>query len=99
MFAIMRGLPMRFNGILHSRSSEELDEWIDDAINTEFTAIMRFASVLRRDIDRQKCNRTPVEQRTSRRVDQPPQDAEASNVGRAGPELMTARMLPLNHRN
>nr|WP_234705986.1 hypothetical protein [Sinorhizobium meliloti] len=51
VFAIMRGLAMRFNGILRSRSSEALDEWIDDAIATELTAIMRFASVLRRDID------------------------------------------------
>ena len=50
-FAIMRGLAMRFNGILRSRSSQALDEWIDDAVDTELTAIMRFASVLRRDID------------------------------------------------
>jgi transposase len=47
----MRGLAMRFNGILRSRCSEALDEWIDEAIDTELTAIMRFASVLRRDID------------------------------------------------
>jgi hypothetical protein len=77
----MRGLAMRFNGILRSRSSEALDEWIDDAIDTELTAIMRFASVLRRDIDAvKKCNRTPLEQRSSGRADQPPQDAETSNV-------------------
>jgi|GEM_PF-7028080 len=43
-FAIMRGLAMRFNGILRSTSSRALDEWIDDAIDTELTAIMRFAS-------------------------------------------------------
>lgn len=54
VFAIMRGLAMRFNGILRSRSSEALDEWIDDAIDTELTAILRFASVLRRDIDPSK---------------------------------------------
>ena len=46
-FAIMRGLAMRFNGILRGRSSQALDEWIDDAVDTELTAIMRFASVLR----------------------------------------------------
>ena len=40
-----------FNGIVRSRRSQALDEWIDDAIDTELTAIMRFASVLRRDID------------------------------------------------
>lgn len=53
-FAIMRGLAMRFSGILRSRNSDALDEWIDDAIDTELTAIMRFASVLRRDIDAAK---------------------------------------------
>ena len=47
----MRDLAMRFKGILRSRNSEALDEWTDDAIDTELTAIMRFASVLRRDID------------------------------------------------
>lgn len=47
----MRGLAMGFNGILRSRNSEALDEWIDDAIDIELTAIMRFASVLRRHID------------------------------------------------
>lgn len=51
VFAITRDLAMRFNGILRSRNSEAMDEWIDDAIDTELTAIMRFASVLRRDID------------------------------------------------
>ena len=50
-FCKMRGLAMRFNGILRSRNPEALDEWIDDAIDTDLTAIMRFATVLRRDID------------------------------------------------
>jgi len=46
----MHGLAIRFNGILRSRTPEALDEWIDNAIETELTAIMRFASVLRRNI-------------------------------------------------
>ncbi len=60
VFAIMRGLAMRFNGILRSRTSEALDEWIDDAIDTELTAIMRFASVLRRDIVPSKMQSTSL---------------------------------------
>ncbi|MDX0432827.1 ISL3 family transposase [Sinorhizobium medicae] len=99
VFAIMRGLAMRFNGILRSRSSEALDEWIDDAIDTELTAIMRFASVLRRDIDAVK-----------NAIELPWSNGQAEGqinrlkmlkramYGRAGPELMRARMLPLNHR-
>ncbi|WP_446686530.1 ISL3 family transposase [Phyllobacterium trifolii] len=50
-FAKMRSLAMRFSGILRSRNASALDEWIDDAIETNLIAIMRFASVLRRDID------------------------------------------------
>jgi len=51
VFTTMRGLALRFNGILRSRNSKALDEWIDDAIDTELTAVMRLASVLRHDID------------------------------------------------
>ena len=77
-----------------------LDEWIDDAIDTELTAIMRFASVLRRDIDAVK-----------NAIELPWSNGQAEGqinrlkmlkramYGRAGPELMRARMLPLNHRN
>ena len=100
VFATMRGLAMRFNGILRSRNSEALDDWIDDAIDTELTAIMRFASVLRRDIDAVK-----------NAIELPWSNGQAEGqinrlkmlkramYGRAGPELMRARMLPLNHRN
>nr|WP_158529791.1 hypothetical protein [Sinorhizobium meliloti] len=38
VFAIMRGLAMRFKGVLGSRNSEALAKWIDDAIETELTA-------------------------------------------------------------
>ena len=96
----MRGLAMRFNGILRSRSPDALDEWIDDAIDTELTAIMRFASVLRRDIDAVK-----------NAIELPWSNGQAEGqinrlkmlkramYGRAGPELMREGMLPLNHRN
>ncbi|AYG64068.1 transposase (plasmid) [Rhizobium jaguaris] len=99
-FAIMCGLAMRFNGILRSGRSQALDEGIDDAVDTEFTAIMRFASVLRRDTDAVK-----------NAIELPWSNGQAEGqinrlkmlkramYGRAGPELMRARMLPLNHRN
>jgi transposase len=47
----MRRLAMRFNGTLRSKKSEALDAWIDDAIDSKLIPIMRFARVLRRDID------------------------------------------------
>ncbi|SCB24003.1 Transposase [Rhizobium miluonense] len=98
-FATMRSLAMRFNGILRSGNPEALDEWIDDAIDTELTAITRFASVLRRDIDA-----------VNNAIELPWSNGQAEGqinrlktlkramYGRAGPELMRARMLQLNHR-
>ena len=47
----MQCLAMRFSGILRSKRSAPLDAWIDDAIDSELIPIMRFARVLRRDID------------------------------------------------
>lgn len=99
VFSSMRGLAMRFNGILRSGNPAVLDEWIDHAIDTELTAIMRFASVLRRDIDAVK-----------NAIELPWSNGQAEGqinrlkmlkramYGRAGPELMRARMLPLDHR-
>lgn len=99
-FAIMRGLAMRFNGILRSGRSQALDEWIDDAIDTELTAIMRFASVLRRDIDALK-NAIELPWSNSQAEGQINRlkMLKRAMYGRADPELMRARMLPLNHRN
>ncbi|GAA3065760.1 hypothetical protein GCM10010520_11990 [Rhizobium viscosum] len=98
-FAIVRGLAMRFNGILRSRCSLALDEWIDEAIDTELTAIMRFASILRRDIDAVKnaielpWSNGQTEGRINLKM------LKRAIYGRADPELMRARMMPLNHRD
>ena len=98
-FCKMRGLAMRFNGLLRSRNSDALDEWIDDAIETELTPIMRFASVLRRDIGAVKngialpWSNGQAEGQINRL-----KTLKRAMYGRAGPELMRARMLPLNHR-
>ncbi|WP_425374861.1 hypothetical protein [Mesorhizobium tamadayense] len=40
-----------YTGILRSKMSETLDLWIDNAIDSDIIPIMRFARVLRRDID------------------------------------------------
>jgi transposase len=50
-FVAMRRLAMRFNGILRGKRSASLDAWIDDAIDSDLIPIMRFARVLRRDIE------------------------------------------------
>jgi hypothetical protein len=82
------------------RSSMFWKTAVDDAVDTELTATMRFASVLRRDIDAVK-----------NAIELPWSNGQAEGqinrlkmlkramYGRAGPELMRARMMPLNHRN
>ena len=39
----MRGLVMRFRGILRSGEPSKLDIWIEDAVNSGLTPIVRFA--------------------------------------------------------
>jgi transposase len=97
-FAEMRRLAMRFNGILRSKRSAPLDAWIDDAIDSELVPIMTFARVLRRDIDA-----------VNNAIDLPWSNGQAEGqinrlktlkramYGRAGPELLRARMLPPRH--
>jgi transposase len=100
-FAEMRRLAMRFNGILRGKTSAPLDAWIDDAIDSELIPIMRFARVLRRDLDA-----------VNNAIELPWSNGQAegqinrlktlktlkrSMYGRAGPELLKARMLPRLH--
>lgn len=94
-FAEMRRLAMRFNGILRSKKSAPLDAWIDDAIDSELIPIMRFARVLRRDINA-----------VNNAIELPWSNGQAEGqinrlktlkramYGRAGHELLRARMLP-----
>ena len=96
--AEMRRLAMRFNGILRGKRSAPLDLWIDDAIDSELIPIMRFARVLRRDIDA-----------VNNAIELPWSNGQAEGqinrlktlkramYGRAGPELLRARMLPPLH--
>ena len=97
-FVEMRRLAMRFNGILRGKRSAPLDAWIDDAIDSELIPIMRFARVLRRDIDA-----------VNNAIELPWSNGQAEGqinrlktlkramYGRAGPELLRARMLPPRH--
>lgn len=84
---------------LAQQEPEALDEWIDDAVDTALTPIMRFASVLRRDIDTVK-NAIELPSSNGRAEGQINRlkMLKRAMYGRAGPELMRARMLPLNHR-
>ncbi len=97
-FGVMRRLAMRFNAILRSKKSVALDAWIDDAIDSDLIPMMRFARVLRRDIDA-----------VNNAIELPWSNGQAEGqinrlktlkramYGRAGPELLRARMLPPLH--
>lgn len=90
---------MRFNGLLRSRNPEALDKWIDDAIDTDLSAIMRFATVLRRDIDAVKnAIELPWSNGHAEGQINRLKTIKRAMVGRADPKLMTARMLPLYNR-
>lgn len=97
-FATMRGLAMRFRGILRASNVKSLDTWIDDAIETDLIPIMRFASSLRRDIDAVHnaialpWSNGQVEGQVNRL-----KTIKRAMYGRAGAELLRARMLPLLH--
>jgi hypothetical protein len=47
----MRGLAMRFRGILRSKNVAKLGVWLTDAHQSGLYAMQRFARTLRRDID------------------------------------------------
>jgi len=77
-----------------------LDEGIDSAIDTELATIMRFAIVLHRDIDAVK-NAIEFPRSNGHAEEQfnRLQMLKQTMYGCTGPELMRARMLPLNHRH
>ncbi len=97
-FATMRSLAMRFNGILRSSNPGLVEDWIDDAIETELVEMARFAHILHRDLDAVKnavklpCSNGQAEGQINRL-----KTLKRAMYGRAGPELMRVRMLPYNH--
>lgn len=95
-FASLRSFSMRFRGIFRSRTSAKLEDWIDDAIHSGLVFLVRFARVLRRDIDAVR-----------NAIDLPWSNSQAEGqinrlktikramYGRAGSELIKARMMPI----
>ncbi|QLL64224.1 ISL3 family transposase [Sinorhizobium mexicanum] len=101
-FALMRSLAMRFRGILRSGESSKLDIWIDDAVSSGLSPMVRFARVLHRDID---AVRNAIELpwsngQTEGQINRL-KTIKRAMYGKAGTELLRARMLPLinNHHH
>lgn len=97
-FATMRSLAMRFKGILRGRQSDPLDAWIDNAIESNIISIMRFARTLHRDIDAvRNAIELPWSNGQAEGQVNRLKTLKRAMYGRAGPELLRARMLPLRH--
>jgi transposase len=94
-FAVMRRLAMRFRGILRGHDPTKLDGWLKDARETGLYGIKRFVSILQRDIDavRNAVSETWSNGQTEGQINRL-KTLKRSMYGRAGTELLRARMLP-----
>ena len=95
-FTTMRGLAMRFRGILRSKNVAKLGVWLTDAHQSGLYAMQRFARTLRRDIDalRSAVTESWSNGQTEGQINRL-KTLKRAMYGRAGPELLRARMLPL----
>jgi transposase len=96
-FVAMRGLAMRFRGLLRSGSTAKLKHWLEDARLSGVQGTERFARTLRQDIAAvenaatQIWSNGQVEGQINRL-----KTLKRAVFGRAGIELLRARMLPLS---
>ncbi len=95
-FAAMRRLAMRFRGILRSKTVAKLGAWVKDAHQSGLYAMQGFARTLRRDFDavRNAIAETWSNGQTEGQINRL-KTLKRAMYGRAGPELLRARMLPL----
>src|SRR5208283_5337952 len=95
-FATMRRLVMRFRGILRSKNTGKLAAWLKDAQQSGLYAMQRFARTLRRDIDavRNAITEHWSNGQTEGQINRL-KTLKRAMYGRAGPELLHARLLPI----
>ncbi|HTD54048.1 MAG TPA: transposase [Silvibacterium sp.] len=95
-FAALRRLAMRFRGILRSRDVQKFAVWLDDAQQSGLYAMQRFVRTVRRDLDAvtnaltEEWSNGQTEGHINRL-----KTLKRAMYGRAGAELLRARMLPL----
>jgi transposase len=96
-FTAMRRLAMRFRGILRSKDIQKFGVWLDDAQQSGLYAMQRFVRTVRRDLDAvtnaltEGWNNGQTEGQINRL-----KTLKRVMYGRAGAELLRARMLPLH---
>ena len=87
---------MRFRGILRGNEPDKLNQWLDDAQSSRVSSIERFARVLHRDVDAVKnaITETWSNGQAEGQINRLKTLMRAM-YGRAGVELLRARLLPL----
>jgi hypothetical protein len=96
-FAMMRRLAMRFRGIFRGSDTEPLDRWLSDAATSGIHGMRQFAATLRQDLAAVRnaiCEPWSSGQ-TEGQINRLKMLKRAM-YGRAGVELLRARMLPFH---
>ena len=94
-FATMRQLAMRFRGLLKGRDTQPLEKWLSDATDSGIHGMRRFAATLRQDLAAvynaisEPWSNGQTEGQINRL-----KTLKRAMYGRAGVELLRARMLP-----
>jgi hypothetical protein len=98
-FRAMRRLAMRFRGLLRGGTVEKLDAWLKDAHRSGVYGMQRFARALRHDIEavRNAVPATWSNGQTEGQINRP-KTRKRAMYGRAGVDLLRARLMPLQNR-
>ena len=94
-FVAMRQFAMRFRSLLRSGEIAKLDRWLEDARRSGLQTIQRFARTVSRDLEALRNAATehwsngPIEGQINRL-----KTLKRAMYGRAGVDLLRARMMP-----
>lgn len=96
-FTTMRRLAMRFRGLLRGGTAERLDIWLQDARKSGIYGLRRFSRAIRQDIEavRNAVLEPWSNGQTEGQINKL-KTLKRAMYGRAGIDLLRARMLPLD---
>lgn len=95
-FTTMRHLAMRLQGLLRAGTAEKLEQWLNDAQTSNIHGMRRFARTVKQDLEA-VCNAVLESWSNGQTEGQINRlkTVKRAMYGRAGVELLRARMLPL----